>query len=388
MTIGQYDIRINVFERSLTTTPGGVVSDDLGYRASSYQHTSTATFGYESMVVEFTSTLDEAAEWMDRLLFAVNVSSPDAATIWEGYIAQVSYSVGGRSRSVSLDSVANRITVRYQTSLGTPGVTAAESDTTSQALYGVIDAAQSIGRGDLASAQNLRGQILNTRAYPRQLPSSQLGLSDGTGDGAGVAITVTCAGWYATLDLVTLVRSDTSTEAATLQVATLISGSTPGIGATNGWLATTATISGTGATTPRSISADTTYRAAIEARLALGDTSSPVQRFAWGVYGDRTLVVNVWAGATPTTVGYRARYSTGEIETGGGARVDYWEVRPDAIVVDADLLPVTTPTTASDAADRFYLERVTFSAGPDGLSLTLEPEASSGLDARIARMSQ
>jgi hypothetical protein len=382
--IGQYDIKINVYDRSLTTTAISVCSDDLGWRASSYQHTSTATFGYESMTVQFGGTIDEAALWMDRLLCPVNVSSQDANTIWEGYISQVEYSVGGRTRSVSLDAVANRVTVRYQTYLGTPGVTASASDTTSQALYGIKDTTLSTGLTDLTGANALRAAYLANYANPKQQPSSQLSLGSGEG-GAGVAITVTCAGWYATLDFVTLVRSDTSTEATTTQIATLISGVSPGIGAVNGFLATTGIISGTGVTTPRSIAADTTYRAAIEARLALGDTSS--QRFAWGVYESRTLVVKQWAGATPNTVGYRARYTTGKIETGGGARVDYWDVRPDAIVVDADLLPIVTPTTAADASDRFYLERVTFAAGADGLSLTMEPEASSGIDARIARMS-
>lgn len=385
MTLGRYDLRINVYDRSLTTTPGGVVCDDLGWRAASYEHSSTATFGYESMTVTFGGTVDEAALWMDRLLCPVNVSSQDANTVWEGYISQVAYSVGGRSRSVGLDAVANRVTVRYQTYLGTPGVTASASDTTSQGLYGVKDAVQSIGITDLTSANALRAAYLAAYAYPRQQPSSTLSLGSGEGDGAGVQITLTCAGWYATLAFVTLVRADTSTEAATTQIATLISGSSPGIAAINDFLSATGDISGTGTTTPRSIAADTTYRAAIEARLALGDTSN--QRFAWGVYTDRILTVKQWAGATPATVGYRARYSTGVIETGGGARVDYWDVRPDAIVVEADLLSVATPTTAADASDRFYLERVTFAAGADGISLTMEPEASSGLEARIARMS-
>lgn len=387
MSIGQYGLRINVYERSLTTSPGGVLSDDLGWRAASYQHSSTATFGYESMSVTFGATVDEANEWMDRLLCPVNVSSRDAITIWDGFIAGVEYSVGGRRRSISLDAMANRVTCRYQTYLGTPGVTASASDTDSQGLYGIKDAAISIGTCDLASAQNLRDSYLTTYADPKQQPSSELRLGGGEGDGAGCTVTLTCAGWYATLDFVTLVRSDTTTEASTAQIATLISGSSPGIGAVNGFLATTGVISGTGATTPRSIDADTTYRAAIEARLALGDTSSPTQRFAWGVYTDRTLVVNVWAGATPSTVGYVARYSAGVIETGGGAQIDYWDVRPDANVVEADLLAITTPTAASDAADRFFLERATFAADSSGLSLTLEPEASSGLEARIARMS-
>lgn len=384
MSLG-YGLRINVNERSLTTTPGGVLCDDLAWRAQSYQHSSTATFGYETMTVTFGASVDEAAVWMDRLLCPVNVSGPGAVTCWDGYISQVSYQVGGRQRSVSLDAVANRVTVRYQTYLGTPSATASASNTTSQALYGVIDGVLSIGTTDSAGATGLRDQYLGNRAYPKQQPGAELHMQAGAGGADGCVVTLTCAGWYATLGLVVLARADTSTEATTAQVATLIGGSSPGIGATNGFLATTATINGTGVTTTRQIDADTSYRAAIEAKLQLGNTSN--QRFAWGVYDSRTLVVNIWAGATPTTVGYRAQYATGQITNAGGVSIDYWDVRPDAIVVDSDLLPITTPTTAADAQDRFYLERVTFSADSSGLTLSMEPEASSGLEARIARMS-
>lgn len=383
-----YGIRINVYDRSLTTTPGGVICDDLGWRAQSYQHSIAATFGYESAVITFGATINEASTWMDRLLCPVNVSGPAGVTCWEGFISQVEYSVGGRRRAVSIDPIANRVTVRYQTYLGTPRVTTSASDTTSQGLYGIKDSVVSYGKPcDLSTANSIRDGYLTKWSNPRQQPQSDLRLGDGQADSAGVTVTLTCAGWYTTLGFVLLTRSDTSTEAATAQVATLISGSSPGIGAVNGFLATTAIISGTGATTPRSIAADTSYRAAIESLLSIGDTSSPVQRFAWGVYDNRTLQVNVWAGATPNTITYRAQYSTGQITTAGGAPVSFWDVRPDAVVAEADLLPIATPTAAPDALDRFYLERVTFAADGSGLTLTMEPEASSGLEARIARMS-
>lgn len=379
------NLQINVYERSLTTTPGGVICDDLGWRMESYQHSSTATYGYESMSVTLGMTVDEAALWMERLLCPVIVTGPDAVVCWEGYISQVSYQVGGRQRSAGIDALRNRVTVRYQTYLGTTGATASASDATSQALYGVHDAVISTGKPcDLATAQNLRDAYLARYAMPRQQPSSELRLGDGSGSD-GCAVTITCAGWYATLDFVTLGRADDTTEASTAQVATLISGSSPGVGATNAFLATTATISGTGYTTPRRINADTTYRSAIETLLSYGDNATPPQRFAWGIYEDRRLVVNVWAGATPTVTGYQTQYATGLITNAGGVPIDYWHVRPDAVVVDADMLPAS-PSITADGADRFYIERVTFSADSSGLTLTLEPEASSALEARIARL--
>ena len=54
--------------------------------------------------------------------------------------------------------------------------------------------------------------------------------------------------------------------------------------------------------------------------------------------------------------------------------------------MNSEVVITCAVTGAADTAAAFYLERVVFSASPDGLTLSLEPEASTSLDARIARL--
>lgn len=383
--LGLLPLAVHLFGRSLTTTPGAFL-DNVGPRLSAYEHTITATGGFESCALTFPAIdLEEALTWAERLLCPVRCYGPDADLIWDGFVAGVELRVGSRVRSYSLDAVQNRVRTRYTTALGTAGTTATASNTTSQALYGVRDGVVSVGALDLAGANALRDAWLARYALPRAIPQTSIA----TGAGSGVVdVVLTCAGWYTTLDWVLLERTDTATEAATAQVATLISGSSPGIGATNAFLATSlATGSSTaGVVTTRKIEADTTYRAAIEQRLGLGDTGG--QRFAWGVFdASRALSVRTWAGATPTAITYRLRMGETAVQSGGGAGVDLWQVRPGAMVEDADFVAVGPPSGAVETPAAFYVERVAFRVDGSGMELVLEPEAMNSLDARVARVS-
>lgn len=378
----RYGITAHVADRTLTVNPGDVLAD-LGPRLTGYEHTITATGGYESLTLSFTAkSLDEALTWMDRLLCPVTCYGPDTDEIWDGYIAAVEIRVGGRTRSISLDPVQNRVRARYTTVLGTPGATGQSSNTASQALYGVRDGVVSLGTTTQAAAEGLRNSWLARYALPRAAPQTEIRTG---ASGEAATVSLQCAGWYSSLGFVTLERADTATEAATAQVQTLLGSSSPGIAATNAFLATSATISATGVTTTRRIEADTTYRAAIEARLGLGSNSG--QRLAWGVYSGRRLVVDTWAGATPNDIAYRVRLGKAGVESVAGSTVRPWQVRPDAMVEDTDFVVVGPPSEASDTAGRFYLERVAFRIDSGGWSLTLEPEASDDLTARIARLS-
>jgi hypothetical protein len=383
--IGPAGLTVNVSARSLTTTPGSFLLD-LAPRLTAYEQTCAATFGYESAVLTFAAEdLDEAIGWADRLFCPVTVDSPDAVLAWDGYIAAVELRLGGKTRSLSLETIANRVRARYTTALGTPAATAAASHAASVALYGTHDAVLSLSSTTLAAATALRDSWLARYAFPRAQPTTTI--REGSPDGTGFEVILTCAGWYATLDFVVLERTDTSSEATTAQVASLIGSSTPGIGAINTFLSTnSANIVATGVSVPRAIEADTSYRAAIEKRLALGDTTG--QRYAWGVFDlDRRLTVRQWAGATPATLGYLFDAGEGVVRSGAGLEQPFWLVRPDTMVEDVDLVPVGPPSGSSDILGRWYLERVVLAIDESGMTLTLEPEATSGLDARIARLS-
>jgi hypothetical protein len=367
-------LNINLYERTLTSSLGTFI-EDVAPRATSYQHTISATCGFESMTVVLQASLLEAQRYCERLFSGVVVYGANADIAWEGYLTGVSYRIGDETVSYTLDAMANRVRVRYTTVNGVPGFTSTASHTGSQALYGVSMTIST-------AADSLRDTILAERRLPRPLHDSAVA----TGAvGASQEVTLSFAGWYTTLDWVLTSRTDTTSEATTTQVGALIGTSSPGIGATNPFLNTsTARIVASGVNDTRAIQNDTSYRAKIEALLQKGNSSN--QRFAWGVYENRAFVVDVWAGATPTTITYRRRVGESTLENGSGAIVMPWAARPNAILETADILNVGPPSGTIELPGRRFVERWTCDITVDGWSITPEAEASNSIDARLARI--
>jgi len=379
--IGLLGITVEVAGRTITTTAGDTFPQDVSPRLTSYEHTIVATGGFESCTLAFVAEdVAEALTWADRLFSAVTCRGPDVDVIWRGRIHQVTMTVAGRTRSYSLDGVANRVRCRYTTVLGTPGVTAATSNAASIALYGVRDAVLSLGTTSLAGAQALRDAYLADRAFPRGQGATTLETSSA---GGGVEVTLACVGLYYTLDQVVLERTDTATEATTAQIATLISGISLVNALILNALATPTPADGVLQT--RKIEADTTYRTAIEQRLGMGNTSG--RRYAWGVYEDGALLIKVWAPNTGGARRYQLRLADSVILTDLGAPVELWQARPDIMAEDADLISLAPPSGAVESPSSFYVERVTFGVDTGGMRLSLEPSDNTNLTARLARVS-
>lgn len=356
--------------------PGSDRLPDPLARAISYEHTSSATFGFESLRITFPTTLDEAMFWAGQLMASIASSGPDAMPAWEGFLAGVEISVGTRQRSISIDAMANRVRVRYTTVNGVAGVTATASDASSQARYGVKDLVESLPTTTAAAADNRRAVLLSARAWPRMQPTTEIG----TGGGGAVTCTLIGAGWYAALDWLLTSNATTSTAVTTAQVASLLTG----YAATNAFLSSTTRITASSVSDTQAIDADTTSRAAIERLLIQGNGA---QRYAWGVYEDRIFHAAPWAGATPDAVTYRGSLGDGaRVFSAQGNVIMPWSVRPDSIYEESDLLDAAARAGMPDAAARHYVERVTFGMDASGYRLGLEPAAASDLDVLLARL--
>jgi hypothetical protein len=59
-------INVNLYERTLTSSVGTFI-EDLAPKLTSYQHTITATCGFESMTATLSAPLDEALPSMGRM---------------------------------------------------------------------------------------------------------------------------------------------------------------------------------------------------------------------------------------------------------------------------------------------------------------------------------
>lgn len=369
--------------RPIISAPGagGVYSQasllpDIAARLTSYQHTISATCGFESLRLTFPAALDEAIFWAGQLMAGIVVTAPDATVAWEGYLARVEIVLGQRQRAIGLDSMANRVRVRYTTVLGTPGVTATASDTNSQARYGVKDIVESLPQTTQTAAENRRAAVLAARKRPTMEPTTSVQTGLGRAD---VEVNLIGAGWYTALDWLVTSNATTSTAVTTTQVGTLLTG----YNAVNAFLNSSTRITASGISDTQFVAEDTTYRAAIEQLLAQGNGTN---RYAWGVYEDRIFHAAPWAGADPATVTYRGTFgSQARIYGALGNIVMPWNVRPDAMYEETDLLDVAVLSDAPDAAARHYAERVTFSMSADGSSVDIEPAQSTALDAQLAR---
>lgn len=344
----------------------------------SYQHSITATSGFESCELTAHVTPDVALYWLQNGLMASAImSGPEIERVWEGALVQVQATFGQEQRSVSLDAMANRVRCRYTTVLGTPGTTTFASNATSNTRYGTKDSVLGIGNSSATPAAALRDAELARRAFPVAVPTSTIA----TGDLGDVSLTLNFAGWYALLDWLLTANSATSSAVTTTIVQNLLTT----YAAVNPFLSTDySQIVASGLNESQYIAPDTTVRAAIETVLGLGNSAG--QRLAWGVYENRRFQVAPWAGATPTATTYRRTLDSPLISDVNGLTIQPWNVRPNAMVEVVDLLDIGAPATAVDTGAQYFVERVTCTINGGTIGVTLEPAAGDSLDARLSRI--
>lgn len=374
-------LSIQIYERGANGEPSSTALPELRERIDSYTHAITDRFGFESMSVSLRTTLEEAHEWlMNGLMRSAVVVDPDGRVAWEGYLHTINAAIGQKTVTLSLDGMANRVTCLYTTVLGTPGTTAAISDTDSQAIYGIKDRMVSLDQDTSTAATNKATVALADLAFPRSREATQAI----TGELGDINLTLNFEGWYGTLEWVVTSRTSTTNTAISTQIGDLIDTSSPGIGATNAFLSTeTRNIMTISNQATEKIEAGTTYREKIEALLKQGTGTNPV---AWGVYENREFYVVAWAGVTPTTITYQESVATSNIYDSVGNIIPPWMVRPNAMVQTIELLDVGPVSGAIDATARRYIGRVTCSISGDSIGCSLEPSEMDSIDTRLAAL--
>lgn len=376
-------IRISLFEAGAAGVPSSTVALIPPGALIDYSDSIADQYGFESAQASFVTTLEDALAWFGAgLMRQFIVSGPDGQTIWEGFVSGISLTIGQETRSIDLDSMANRVKTRYTLSNDQPGATATVSDTTSQGMYGIKDLVVSLGQTTATAATNLATRVLGT--YKRPRPSGSISVA--TGDVGDVSLTISAIGWYATLAWVLTSRSSTSTTSTTTQVGALIGTASPGIGATNPFLNTTTDfITSSGVSDTEYIEADTPYKDKIEALLGQGDSSG--NALAWGVYEGRIFFVETAADATPSTIHYRRSVGEGFVRDTYLNPVPWWDVRPNRMYEVRELLDTNPAVVAPDAAGRSYVARVTRQIGQGQITLGIEGRSGESIDRLVARWS-
>lgn len=365
-------LALHIFGRGVGGIPSSSTVTNLADRVMDYTHTISNAFGFESMTCSFPTTLDGAMDWLgDGLGRSVVVYGPDAEIVWEGFLETITATIGGETRSVSLRDMANRVRVRYTSVLGTAATIATASDTISQAKYGIKDAVLTLNESDSTEAGHYQTTMLAKLKNPLSGPSA----TAATGEAGAVQLSLSFAGWYATLDWLLTSNTSTTKTSTTTQVGTLLAA----YNAVNAFFASaTNNITSSGITAVEYIEQDTSYRQKIEALLKRGNGTNP---YAWGVYEGRTFFAKAYAGATPTSIDYQRRIGEPFVRDAAGGIINAWNVRPDTNYRAVDLLDVAPISTAQDSAAQFYVARTTCSINSDSVSVTLEPDESTDLSA-------
>lgn len=352
---------------------------DVAGAMVSYQHTISATGGFESCGIELALDLDTALDWLQNLGASIVVAGPGAETIWEGYLSAVSLSVGEEKIDLSLDDMANAVRVRYQPGIGAQVATAFATDADSIATYGRKELVYGGSGMVAADATALRDLLLLERRQPKSRRAG--GARQGGGGAGDVRLNLTGAGWYYALDWLTTSNATTATAVTTTQLQTLVTA----YNTTNDFYSEVySDVAASGYSATQYIEPDTPYREKVERLLGLGNSS--LERLAWGVYEDRRWIVQEWSGATPETIAYVRSLGDGRLYNTGGAVIDPWNVRPDAMYQVTDLIDPSLPVGAVDQTSAFYVERVTCSVDSSGASVRLEPAKSGELDVLLSRI--
>jgi hypothetical protein len=150
------------------------------FNAYNYQHTISAQgwFDTASCDVAVKSEVD-GQNFLDHYLgcyVAIYVDNP-VQPVWEGLINRITFNSGLASYSISLDEMANRVSVVYTTGANVGTETAAVDNTASQAIYGIKQDQIEFGGDPSAGTMRtvLQNTILAQRAYPQSSYSQAQG---------------------------------------------------------------------------------------------------------------------------------------------------------------------------------------------------------------------
>jgi hypothetical protein len=99
---------------------------------------------------------------------AIYVDNP-VVPIWEGLINRITFNGGGASHTVSLDEMANRVSVVFTSTTNTATETPVVDNTASQAIYGIKQEQIEFGGDPSVGTQRLRlrDTILTQQAFPQ-----------------------------------------------------------------------------------------------------------------------------------------------------------------------------------------------------------------------------
>lgn len=167
------------------------ISPLLTLQAESYSF--EAIGGPSSASVSVSGPESELLRVFDWLMCPIAIYQ-DGEIVWWGFVHDATLNLGGVSVGLSMDKLANKITVAYElaspgSDIGERATTAAANDTDSQTVYGIKELLATSTASSATAATTYRDRLLDILANPPK--------TLGMGDGA-VGLTLECKGWFST----------------------------------------------------------------------------------------------------------------------------------------------------------------------------------------------
>lgn len=341
--------------------------DDLTNRVESYEHEIAAMGGYWSAKIQMTDRQIALEDWYENGLGRrIVTTSPEGAVIWEGFVNEISLSLGGLSIKLGpLTGIANKVKLVYSTfdtTSGTPttGVRAETSysqDTTSQARYGVLTHVLSSGGATSVTASALVDEYLRLYKDPEVDQERTF-----AGNGNAPSMTLDCLGYVHFLDTY---KYNQTASSGTMDLSAKINAVIAA--EPNNFIDhATGDITSNVVAVPQYENDDKTAWSIIKELTAMGDGSD--NKYIFGVYENRICHY----GAIPTSAEYFQHLADPgqRILTDTGQIVMPWQVLPGRWIVARDLLigRVADSTLIEDDPRAMFVESVSY-AVPNKVSL-------------------
>jgi len=148
---------------------------DMQNEVVSYNHTISAFMGFDKATCELLVPRIKMEDWLiNGLGRYIRVHDSSLTVVWEGFVDQISYSVGGISISVGpLLDITNRVSAVFSDIApsagnvsGTTDVTLIQEDADSQAEYGIIEGVINAGSMFRDEADQICSVYLADKKYP------------------------------------------------------------------------------------------------------------------------------------------------------------------------------------------------------------------------------
>jgi hypothetical protein len=336
----------------------------------SYSHSIAASGGFVSASFTINGSRETLENWIEYGIGRhIQAHAPDNRVIWEGFVDQVSVTMGGITTNRGpLLNIANRVSVMYTPIIdpdtdppitGTPTETVITQDTDSQEKYGIWEKVVNTGNMLDVDAEFLRDLFLAENAYPDGSCTISLG-----SDTSAMSVSVTCRGYvdwfgYAYNDITTPMSVAVSTKLADVIDAD-----------PNSLFSSTASSTTMDTNMVLAVSYEDqnrTARTIIDELVSYGGGAD--DRWLFGVYANRIIHFN----QAPTAVEYVYYLvdNSQRIETKTGEVIPAWDVLPGKWISMLDFMYGSAVTELDAHGDprSFFVEQVDYTA-PNTISIS------------------